>query len=387
MPNNKIPCGGFYLDSEIFRLYKNTDGYVTLGVQAEALKGVQGAKGDKGDPFTISKIYTSVSAMEADHDNPDIEMDSFVLIESGTGSEPDDGKLYIKDVHGFDYITNLSGAQGIKGEKGETGVGVPTGGSMGEFLMKNHDAEDYVTAWEDISGNLLPTITDEEDNGKFAQIVNGEWTAQHFEHGQIIHAASTMNVMGYAVPRLTAEQTNTIYNSYIAGKNVIISSADGKHHYHVISVDGSDADNITAKVLYEDKIILTYNKFGVVSDYTPLLDKNDQVVTLSREYGTAQNDHGYYREWSPNLQGKVWVECGVFITTVALSVGSRVPLPVTFEDENFHVQVTVLELGSYNAVAYRSGSRNAINVQTHDYYGTPKAVKICVEAKGWKKLD
>lgn len=218
-------------------------------------------------------------------------------------------------------------------------------------------------------------------------MVDGVWTARHFEHGQIIHATTTMNVMGYNIPRLTEEQTTTIYNSYIAGKNVIISSADGKHHYHVISVDGSDVDNMTAKILYEDKLILTYNKFGVVANYTPIVDKDAQVVALSREYGTAQNDHGYYREWTPNVQSKVWVECGVFIKTVALSVGSNVPLPAVFEDGNFHVQVTVMEMGNYSAKAYRSGNNRSINVLVTDYYGTPKAVNICVEAKGWKKLD
>lgn len=382
----KIPCSGFYADDTIFQFYKDENGRITLGVKPERLTGIQGAKGDKGDPFTISKIYTSVAAMEADHDNPDVEMDSFVLIESGTGSGADDGKLYIKDEHGFDYITNLTGAQGIKGEKGDTGVGVPHGGAIGDFLMKNGE-EDYVTAWQDISGNLLPTVTEEEDNGKFAQVVDGVWTVRHFEHGQIIHATTTMNVMGYNIPRLTEEQTTTIYNSYVAGKNVIISSADGKHHYHVISVDGSDVDNMTAKILYEDKLILTYNKFGAVADYTPIVDKDAQVVALSREYGTAQNDHGYYREWTPNVQGKVWVECGVFIKTVALSVGSNVPLPAVFEDGNFHVQVTVMEMGNYSAKAYRSGNNRSINVLVTDYYGTPKAVNICVEAKGWKKLN
>ena len=384
MDSSKIPCGGFNIDPQYLYFEQNGDGKPTLSIIHEALTGIQGVKGDKGDPFSITKIYKSIEEMNADFDNPEVPIDSFVIIEDVVHTE-DNGKLYIKDENGFDYITDLSTGVMIAGPQGNDGVGVPTGGHEGEFLVKSND-EDFATHWQNINDNLLPAVTEEEDNGKFVQVVDGKWTATHFEHGQIIYANSTMNVMGYNVPRLTEEQTTTIYNSYIAGKNVIISSADGKHHYHVISVDSSDTNNIQAKILYEDKLILTYNKFGVVGDYTPIIDKNAQVVALSREYGTAQNDHGYYREWTPNIQGKVWVECGVFIKTVALSVGSNVPLPVTFEDGNFHVQVTVMEMGNYSAKAYRSGNNRSINVLVTDYYGTPKSVNICVEAKGWKQI-
>lgn len=379
----RIPCGGFYFDPQYLTFEKDEDGNDYLSIVHEALTGVQGVKGDKGDPFTITKIYHSISAMEADYDNPEVHMGAFVLIEDGTQSGADNGKLYVKDDEGFDYITNLQGAQGLKGEKGEAGVGVPHEGHTGDVLVKSSE-EDYATHWQDLSPNLLPTITEEEDNGKIVQVVDGEWKAAFLEHGQIVYTANTMQVEGMTVPILTEEQTNTIYNSFVSGKSVIISNPSGTKHYNVISVDGSDAENFKCKVLFEDKLILTYNKLGRVEDYTVIND--GEYVVLSKEFATNPNDHGYLREWKPNQQGKVWVECGVFITTVALSVGSNVPLPVTFEDENFHVQVTVLELGNYAATAYRSGNSRSINVRVHDYYGTPKSVKICVEAKGWKKI-
>lgn len=346
----KINCGGFYIDVDTLRLFKDDNGNTTLGVIPEVLEGIQGAKGDKGDPFTIAKIYHSIDEMNADHDNENILVGEFVLIESGTDDGADDGKLYVKDDVGFDYITNLTGAQGIKGEQGDTGVGVPHGGSAGQVLMKTNN-EDYATHWEDIT--------------------------------QVIYSPSSVTVDNFSAPSLTETQVQTAYNAFVAGKNVIIADVSGNKSYSVISVDGSNANDIKIKVVCGDTMIVTYNSAGSVASYKRL---DGQVVEYSREYGTNPNDHGYVREWTPNTQGKVWVECGVFIKTVALSVGSNVPLPVTFEDENFHTQVTVLELGNYAATAYPSGNSRSVNVRVHDYYGTPKAVKICVECRGWKRI-
>lgn len=357
-----------------------------------ALASAQGPKGDKGDPFSISKIYESIEAMEADFDNPDVAIDSFVIIESTEYTE-DNGKLYIKNVTGFDYVTDLSTGTMIEGPQGNAGVGIPTGGTNGQILFKV-GTEDYVCEWDtldlsdyptkdEIEDVLLPTITEEEDNGKIAQIVDGQWTAQILEHGEIIHAISSTVVLGYTVPTFAEGQITTIYNSYIAGKNVIISSADGKHHYHIISVDGADAENITVKVLYEDKIILTYNKFGTVSNYVPILNGDGQIVTLSREYGTAPNDHGFYREWSENPQGKVWVECGLNDYTAATMVGTLINLPVTFEDTNYHIQVTPADLGNFHVCALPI-DESSINVRATDVNGGALAIKVYIEVKGWK---
>lgn len=391
---SKIPCGGFYYDVNKLTFVKDENGRVYLTIPDDVLTGIKGDKGDKGDPFTISHIYTSYEEMVADHDNQDIEMNSFVLIESGTGDGEHDGELYIKDIHGFDYITNLTGAQGIKGDKGDTGSGVPHGGTTGQYLVKTTD-HDFATHWEtldlsdyakteDIEENLLPTVTEEEDNNKVATVINGVWDMKHIEFGEIIHTSSSVSIGSDSAPRLTENQVQTAYNAFVAGKSVAISNVAGNKYYAVVSVDSSDRTDIKIRIICDDKYLITYNHLGLVSSYKEILD--GEIVTLSREYATAPNDHGYYREFSPNPQGKIWVECGVFIKTVALSVGSNVPLPVTFEDGNFHVQVTVMEMGNYSAKAYRSGNNRSINVLVTDYYGTPKAVNICVEAKGWKNI-
>ena len=114
--------------------------------QLEALKGPkgdkgevgpQGPKGDTGAPFSIKKIYSSKSEMEADFSNPEVKEGEFVVINS---NDEDNGKLYLKAKDSFSFIVALSGVQGIqgpKGDKGETGEQGPAGpqgqtGAQGE---------------------------------------------------------------------------------------------------------------------------------------------------------------------------------------------------------------------------------------------------------------
>ena len=81
--------------------------------------GPKGTKGDTGEPFAIYKTYASVAAMNADAANvPD---GRFVLIETGNVDDEDNSKMYVRTVGGeadFQFVTDLSGAQGIKGDRG-----------------------------------------------------------------------------------------------------------------------------------------------------------------------------------------------------------------------------------------------------------------------------
>lgn len=72
-----------------------------------------------GKPFKISKVYSSIGEMNSDIDN--ISSYSFVMIHTGSVEDEDTGKLYMKDMEDFMFITDLSGVQGIQGVKGEKG--------------------------------------------------------------------------------------------------------------------------------------------------------------------------------------------------------------------------------------------------------------------------
>lgn len=152
MNSSKIPCGGFYIDPEYLYFAKDENGKPIMSIIHEALVGIQGPKGDKGDPFSITKIYKTIEEMEADHANEEVPIDSFVIIEDVEHTE-DNGKLYIKDVDGFDYITDLSTGVMIEGPQGNDGVGVPHGGRAGQALMKASN-EDFVTQWVDVLFNF-----------------------------------------------------------------------------------------------------------------------------------------------------------------------------------------------------------------------------------------
>ena len=93
--------------------------------------GKTGSIGPTGEGFGIYKTYSSVSEMYADVAN--VPAGKFVLIAS-TVDDPDNSKLYVKNSEGtFTFETDMSGAQGIKGDigpvgpTGATGVKGPTG--------------------------------------------------------------------------------------------------------------------------------------------------------------------------------------------------------------------------------------------------------------------
>ena len=88
------------------------------------LSEITGPQGPAGEGFAIYKTYASVEAMEADAAN--VEEGKFVMI-SSTEEDPDNAKLYVKAESGFNFVTDLSGAQGIQGPQGEQGVPGPQG--------------------------------------------------------------------------------------------------------------------------------------------------------------------------------------------------------------------------------------------------------------------
>ena len=65
--------------------------------------------------FKIRKTYPTVDAMNADFSGTSTDTGDFVMID-GSVENIDTGKLYVKGETAFKYITDLSGAQGIKGE-------------------------------------------------------------------------------------------------------------------------------------------------------------------------------------------------------------------------------------------------------------------------------
>lgn len=109
----------------------------SLGIKTETqqeytfvnLQGVQGPIGPQGEPFTIKKTYTSISQMNADFNN--MQLGDYVMIASSVEVE-DNAKLYTRGESQWIFITDFSGATGIRGETGLTPniqIGTVTQGS------------------------------------------------------------------------------------------------------------------------------------------------------------------------------------------------------------------------------------------------------------------
>ena len=92
--------------------------------------GATGPKGDRGEPFTVNKVYASVAAMNAGYSTDGVPVGGFVVIDTGNVNNVDNAKLYIKGNSSYTFLTDLSGAQGIQGPVGATGATGPKGDSI-----------------------------------------------------------------------------------------------------------------------------------------------------------------------------------------------------------------------------------------------------------------
>jgi len=87
------------------------------GLENPDEQNIRGPKGEKGDPFTIYKVYNSVAEMDADYSNPDVPMGVFVCITNSV-DQSENARLYVKGTQRYEFITDLSGATGIQGVPG-----------------------------------------------------------------------------------------------------------------------------------------------------------------------------------------------------------------------------------------------------------------------------
>ena len=111
----------YYIDRNNGKVYKKENGvWKDIGFDMKGQQGIQGPKGDKGEPFTVAKTFPSVADMEAGFANDGVAEGQFVVIAS-TVEDEDNAKLYVKGTDKYNFITDLSGAQGIKGDTGERG--------------------------------------------------------------------------------------------------------------------------------------------------------------------------------------------------------------------------------------------------------------------------
>ena len=98
--------------------------------------GPQGPKGDTGETGATGPAG-------ADGVSPGVQVTTYVGA-GGTGHI-----ISIRDANGFQSFQVPDGKDGPAGPQGPAGVGVPSGGTAGQFLVKA-SAADYDAAWTSV---------------------------------------------------------------------------------------------------------------------------------------------------------------------------------------------------------------------------------------------
>ena len=127
--------------------------------------------GSNKSPFIISKVFPSISAMQAD---TSVNNGEFVIIQSNP-EEEDNAKLFVKTKEGFNFVVDLSGLRGPEGPEGPKGDLTEIGTASVELFVASITRSDVpttsfddhcktltynrVTQWGTMHLDITPTYT------------------------------------------------------------------------------------------------------------------------------------------------------------------------------------------------------------------------------------
>ena len=250
------------------------------------IKGGKGDKGDKGDPFTVAKVYTSYAKMQADHSNTAVAVGSFVVIETGNVEDDINSTLWLKIDNGYAFVTDLSGAQGMKGVGISSITKVGTDGLVDTYTITYTDKTEKTFTVTNGKDGETPTFKIENDellfsvdkgatftslgnvkgaDGKtpafrlnkgdleFAYASEGPWYSLGSVDGKTPYIKDGYWYIGFTNQNVKAEgidgddgKTPYIQDGYwyIDGvnQNVIAEGIDGKSAYNVAVDNGFEGD-------------------------------------------------------------------------------------------------------------------------------------------------
>ena len=223
--------------------------------------GAQGIQGPKGDSFEIYKIYESVSAMNADKAN--VPLNKLVLISSDVESE-DNAKLYVRTSTGFQFLVDMSGARGIKGEQGPQGIQGPQGergpqgvqgpqGPKGDTGEQGPVGPQGEQGEQGIQGIQGPKGDNATTTAVATTSANGLMSSSDKTKLNGIAAGATKVIVDSS---LSSSSTNAIQNKVV---NDAITQ---------INNDLSEKLNATVAKSGDDYIVLKIGSFYILSGYT-----------------------------------------------------------------------------------------------------------------------
>lgn len=258
-------------------------------------KGEKGDKGDPGTPFSISKVYDSIAAMNAGYATDSVPMGGFVLINTGSVDDEDNAKLFYKGSSEYMYLTDMSGAtgrQGPKGDKGDDGEGTWSSSQVAlftDFKNKLSDVFDVLCYTTESGGSsadaaisALEVLIATLDGGDTPKTLTG--LIAIYDNSNPVSAGTALSALNEVVKAtysdgsqsgalnegtdyalsgtLTAGQTNTVtvtgigtYSGYSTSFHVTVSEAP----------------------LVLDKLVVTYDNSNAVEAGTALSELNEVV--------------------------------------------------------------------------------------------------------------
>ena len=158
--------------------------------------------------FRISKVYSSVAAMNEGYATDGVPVGGLVVIDTGNVEDEDNAKLYVKGDAAYEYLTDMSGARGIqgpKGNKGDTGNTGPQGVGISSITKTS-------------TAGLVDTYTILLTNGQSSTftVTNGEKGPQGATGATGATPQITVQVQGLAAgSQPTVSQTGTAENPTI----------------------------------------------------------------------------------------------------------------------------------------------------------------------------
>lgn len=167
-------------------------------------RGPRGVQGLPGKDFSIEKTYSSVAEMNADKDN--ITEGCFVLIVSNVEDE-DNSKLFVKTATELKFLTDLSGAQGFKGEAATVQVGTVVSG----------DAPNVTNSGSE-NAAILDFVLQKGDKGEAASIMLGSvTTGDPGTNVEITNSGDSTNaVFDFKIPKGTPGTAATVQIGTVA---------------------------------------------------------------------------------------------------------------------------------------------------------------------------
>lgn len=228
------------------------------------LQGIQGQTGPQGEPFTIKKTYSSVAEMNADFDN--MELGDYVMIASSVELE-DNAKLFTKGESAWIFITDFSGATGIRGETGLTPniqIGTVTSGT---------------------TPSVTRTGTNENPILNFV-LEKGETGAT----GSTGATGATGNGIASVVKTSTSGLVDTYTVTYTNGNTSTFTVTNGKGISSIVKTSTSGLVD-TYTITFNDNTTMTYTvtngKDGIDGEVTQ--EQLDQVIKDLEYWKTTNN--------------------------------------------------------------------------------------------------